>query len=432
MKNKTPVVIILVTAISLLGIIITQSFWVKSAYEQKEELFTNRVQIAIKTISNSLIQIYADSVLNPVGIEVEQVVPKTILDTEILDSLFRDEFGCMHIRKDFVYGVYLKQSQQFLMGNYGEYRKQLVSSNNKVVLSFLKGPEPCILGVYFPQLKSIIFNQIILWVILSAFLIVVLIFSFLFIIWILLKQKKLSEMKSDFVNNMTHEFKTPIATISLASEMLMKPSVCDSTQRILKYASVIYDENSRLKNQVEQVLHIALLDKRTFRLKCREFNAHKVIGACVENYKLIIKERNGKIDCKLEAKQPVIFADKVHFANILTNLLDNANKYSPETPQITVNTKNDKKGLIIHVIDKGIGISQENQKHVFKKLFRVPTGNIHNVKGFGLGLFYVKKIIEEHGGYVKVKSELKQGSNFEIFFPFSKNNEKFLGDEEIE
>ncbi|MFC2100770.1 sensor histidine kinase [Bacteroidota bacterium] len=404
MKNRTPVIIIFITAISLIGIVVTQYFWVKNAYEQKEELFTNRVQIAIKTISNSLIKIYGDSTIILKHSSAEHAISKAILDPVILDSLFRDEFGCMHIRKDFVYGIYQNSSHKFLLGNYGEYQSQLLSSKNKVILTFLKGSEPCTLGVYFPQLKSIIFNQIILWTILSAFLLVVLIISFLFIIRFLLRQKKLSEMKTDFVNNMTHEFKTPIATISLASEMLMKPTVHDSSHKILKYASVIYDENNRLKNQVEQVLHIALLDKRAFRLKIREFNAHKVIDDCIQNYRLIIKERKGKIRCELDAEQPLINADKIHFANILTNLLDNANKYSPEVPQIVVSTRNSKNGLIINVNDKGIGISPENQKHVFKKLYRVPTGNIHNVKGFGLGLFYVKKIVEEHGGYVKIKS----------------------------
>lgn len=237
-------------------------------------------------------------------------------------------------------------------------------------------------------------------------------------------------MKSDFVNNMTHEFKTPISTISLASEMLMKPTVLESKNRILKYATVIYDENSRLKNQVEQVLHIALLDKSAFRLKIKEINAHKLIDQCIRNFKLIVRERKGKISCKLEAANPVIYADKIHFANILTNLLDNANKYSSEAPDILVATKNSNNGLIITVEDKGIGISQENQKQVFKKLYRVPTGNIHNVKGFGLGLFYVKKIVETHGGYIKVKSELLKGSTFEIFFPFNKNKEMIMTDED--
>jgi two-component system phosphate regulon sensor histidine kinase PhoR len=431
MSSKTPVLIILITALSLVGIVITQVFWVKSAFDQKEELFKNRVQIALKTISNSLINIYADSTVNHDIFYPHSRVSKSIIDPLILDSLFRDEFGCMHIRKDFVYGIYLKESENFLMGKYGKFQKNLLSSQNRVNLSFITGPESCILSVYFPQLSSIIFNQIILWIILSAFLIIVLIISFLLIIRFLLRQKKLSEMKSDFVNNMTHEFKTPIATISLASEMLMKPTIYSSSQRILKYANVIYDENTRLKNQVEQVLHIALLDKRTFRLKLREFNAHKIIASCIENYKLIIRERNGNINCQLDANQKYIYADKVHFANILSNLLDNANKYSPEVPQILVTTKNSNSGLVINVIDQGIGISPENQKLVFKKLFRVPTGNIHNVKGFGLGLFYVKKIVEAHGGYVNVKSEINQGSNFEIFFPFNKNNERITDNEEI-
>jgi len=225
-------------------------------------------------------------------------------------------------------------------------------------------------------------------------------------------------MKTDFVNNMTHEFKTPIATISLASEMLLKPGINEMPEKTKKYASIIYDENSRLKNQVEQVLQIAVLDKGNFKLRKKEINLNELIEFATENFEMQIKQRNGKITTNLAASMSTFFADPDHITNIINNLMDNANKYTPETPEITISTRNSEKGIIMTVKDNGIGISSENQKHIFKKFFRVHTGNIHDVKGFGLGLYYVKTIVEAHGGSVTLQSELKKGTQFEIYFPY--------------
>ena len=228
-------------------------------------------------------------------------------------------------------------------------------------------------------------------------------------------------MKTDFVNNMTHEFKTPISTISLASEMLLKPRVNQSSEKTEKYANIIYDENSRLKNQVEQVLQIAVLDKGNFKLKKKEVNLHEIIEMAVDNFEMIIKQRCGKIITSLDADMATFYADPIHITNIIHNLMDNANKYSPEIPEISISTRNNEKGIILSVEDKGIGISPENQKHIFKKFFRVHTGNIHDVKGFGLGLYYVKTIVEIHGGTINLVSELKKGTKIEIYFPFIQN-----------
>jgi two-component system phosphate regulon sensor histidine kinase PhoR len=229
-------------------------------------------------------------------------------------------------------------------------------------------------------------------------------------------------MKTDFVNNMTHEFKTPIATISLASEMLTNPSVQDSRQKIAKYANIIYDENNRLKSQVEQVLQISVLDKRDFKLMKKEFNIHEIIENAVENYQLVVEQRNGKMILDLKAEPSHIFADPVHFYNIISNLIDNAIKYSEKAPIIKISTSSLSNGVSISIEDNGIGISPENIKLVFKKLYRIPTGNLHDAKGFGLGLYYVKTMVEAHGGKIKLRSELKKGSTFELFFPFNHNS----------
>ena len=226
-------------------------------------------------------------------------------------------------------------------------------------------------------------------------------------------------MKSDFINNMTHEFKTPIATISLASEMLMKQNIQEDPARTRRYARIIYDENTRLQNHVEQVLSVSLLERGQFSLKKREINVHDVISEAVENFSITIKERDGDIKTHFCATNFMIYADREHLTNVITNLLDNANKYSSGKPWIRIGTQSTDDGLIITVEDRGIGISLENQQLIFRKLYRVPTGNLYNVKGFGIGLYYVKTIVEAHGGHIILKSELNKGSRFDVYLPYN-------------
>ena len=224
-------------------------------------------------------------------------------------------------------------------------------------------------------------------------------------------------MKTDFVNNITHEFKTPIATISLASEMLLKPAVLASEAKARKYAGIIYDENIRLKNQVENVLQLAVLDRGMYNLKYKSIDIHQLILKITESYQLLIKEKNGMLKLQLNATNYQSYADELHIENIISNLLDNANKYSPVNPDITISTFNRNDHIVVAVEDKGIGISNENQKHIFRKMFRVHTGNVHDVKGFGLGLYYVKRMVEAHNGNINLHSEPGKGSRFEISLP---------------
>lgn len=225
-------------------------------------------------------------------------------------------------------------------------------------------------------------------------------------------------MKSDFINNMTHEFKTPIATISLASEMLLKKPVSEDPEKLRRYARIINDENTRLQNHVEQILSVSRLERGLFKLKKRETDIHLLIREVVENFSLTIRERNGTIKTHLIAKRFIVNVDKSHLTNVINNLLDNANKYSVSEPWISIGTQSTENGLTIIIEDHGIGISLENQRQVFKNLYRVPTGNIYNVKGFGIGLYYVKTIVEAHGGHINLKSELNKGSRFDVYLPF--------------
>jgi len=230
-------------------------------------------------------------------------------------------------------------------------------------------------------------------------------------------QKKLSEMKTDFINNMTHEFKTPVATIMIASEALRDPELTNDKKRIDKLANIIYDENVRLGSHIERVLNIAKIDKGDLTLEHKEVEMNDLLSAIVDSMSLQLQKRNANIDLDLQARHSKIMGDELHLSNIIFNLLDNANKYSPEDPQIKISTLNSGKHLIIKVADKGIGMSRDQLSKIFDQFYRIPTGNLHDVKGFGLGLSYVSNIVKKLHGTIKVKSEKDRGSEFEISLP---------------
>lgn len=243
-------------------------------------------------------------------------------------------------------------------------------------------------------------------------------FVFFLTVGTMISQRKLSEIKGDFINNMTHEFKTPIATISLAVDALSNEKVQRDPEKLNYFKGIIKDENMRMNKHVETILQAAALDKQEINLRKTEIHVNGLLEKVLGKYELVLKEKQGSVQVKLDAKNDLILADEQHFGNMLSNLIDNAIKYSKDQPEITVTSYNTARNLCIKIEDKGIGMSRETVKRIFEKFFRAHTGNIHNVKGFGLGMSYVKTIIDHHRGKIKVDSTLGKGSTFIVEMPF--------------
>jgi two-component system phosphate regulon sensor histidine kinase PhoR len=281
---------------------------------------------------------------------------------------------------------------------------------------------PGYLTVYFDNKAGYIWASV--WKILLASVIFtgIILFCFAYTLNIIFLQKKLDEVKNDFINNMTHEFKTPIATISLAADSINNPNILNNPDKVKRFIDIIKQENKRMNGQVEKVLQMAIVDREKFKLKITEIDIHEIIEHAVINFSLQVENREGTLSTDLKAERAIIEGDFTHISNIIHNLMDNANKYSPEKPEITLRTRNISDGIEITVEDKGLGLSPSSRKLIFDKFYRVPTGNVHDVKGFGLGLSYVKTMLTAHKGTIDVKSELGKGSSFTMFLPFVHNN----------
>lgn len=346
----------------------------------------------------------------------------------LIDTLLKQELESKGITIDYEFGVFSPDRNVIVLEKTGKYHDELL---------FKGFPYPLFSGatvatrdfllIYFPQQSK--YNLQSLWVMMlvSLMLVLTIIAAFSYSVFTIIRQRKLSELKNDFINNMTHEFKTPISTISLACQALSDKDISRTNEMYNDYIQIIGDENHRLGEMAEKILQTAILEKGNLHLRPEAIEMHDLIADAVHKIAIQIEIRDGVVSQSLNAKYSLIKADKVHLSNVIYNLLDNANKYSPRKPQILVSTSDAEGGIYISINDKGMGISKANQKRIFEKLYRVPTGDVHNVKGFGLGLSYVKFIVEKHGGSIQVESEPGKGSTFTIFLPYiipdqSKNN----------
>ncbi len=350
--------------------------------------------------------------------------PPTIGDRvskEDLQLYIEEELKRRDINTDYEYAVY----NNFGMPVYNSmgFGNNMPQLSHRVILfpnDVFATPNQLML--YFPNKQAYIVSSLGVMAFSSMLIILVITLCFVYTVYIIFRQKKLSDMKTDFINNMTHELKTPVATISLASEMLMNQNVAEDRARLQRFANVIHEENKRLGGQVEKVLQMAVLDKGEAKLNLSHVDVHERIKAIVDKMALQMDERSGDFSLKLTATRSQITADELHLTNIVTNLVDNAIKYSQDAPHVTLATEDSANGIVISVGDEGIGMTKEQQKRVFEKFYRVPTGNIHNVKGFGLGLSYVKAMVEAHGGSIRLRSEIHRGSTFEVFLPYTTNH----------
>lgn len=337
-----------------------------------------------------------------------------------LDSLLKMELYDKGIHIDYDYGVIAPRLQQFVVLKDPKKQDALEKSELKASLfpNDITGNR-AFLVLDFPGKSQYLLEKIWLTMVSSGVLVLIIVLCFGYSIRTILRQKKLSLMKNDFINNMTHEFKTPIATVSLAAEALQDKEISKAPNMLSRYIKMIQDENVRLGTQVERVLQIAAIEKQDFSLVKEELNIHEMILSLVDNMKIQVESKGGRITTILNAAICEIKGDETHISNCIMNLLDNANKYSPDSPNILVRTESTANSLLISVQDHGIGMNKETQRHVFEKFYRLPTGNRHDVKGFGLGLSYVKNMVEAHEGTVEVESTPGKGSKFTITLPLN-------------
>ncbi len=418
MRRQTLRRIILFGSVVMTGLLIVQGFWFKRAFDIEDRQFNHSIQVALKTIADSLVAEQAEGTSSSVHIRqlssnfffAEVNAP---ISPDMLDSLLKKEMFIRQIGADYELGIY-KASDDTLV--YGEFidatiRWQIDHANDPVSNT---SSEKSNFALYFPNKYSIIASEMKIWIFSSVVLLLMLAF-FIYAILTLLKEKRLSEIKEDFINNLTHEFKTPIANIEIASEVLKRNTI-DPAKRE-HYFEIIQSENKRLKTQVERVLQMATIDQQAFSLDLKPVNIHNLIRQLSENIGFRIHEKSGSLKLDLQAENAELVADEFHITNSMYNMLENAEKYSGDHPNISISTRNERSGILIIISDSGIGIKEEFQRLVFEKFFRVPTGDVHNVKGFGLGLSYVKAIIQAHKGYITLHSELNRGSQFDIFLP---------------
>ena len=418
MSRTTLRTVIILAALSIAGITFTQVYWVRKAFDIRENQFYRDVNTSLSNVAEKIYEI--NKTPNPVNNPVSQlstnyfaVLVNGPIDASVLEFLLKSEFEKHNISDDFEYGIYDCAEKCMVGGNY------ISPGKAKLISHFPETPKLNNDGYYFavqfPRLEANILSQMGIWGFSSAVMLVV-IFFFVYTLFVILKQRRLSEIQKDFINNMTHEFKTPISTIAISTEVLKDPAIVHTPERLLNYATIIQNENQRLKQQVERVLQMAKLDEDDIGLKMEETDIHELIREVVKNNLVAIESKRGKVHLELNAKSTIKKVDRLHFTNVIYNLLDNAIKYNNSIPVLTITTTDHDSDLRISVSDNGIGIRTEEQGKVFHKFYRVPTGNLHDVKGFGLGLNYAKLIVEKHGGKISVVSEVGKGSTFVIDF----------------
>ena len=432
--------------ISIAGIMVIQGVWVRKtmelqvkniAIQEKEDSlnlkeFSEQCHVALRNVLEKINTNLSDS--SDLYGAVKQIRTnrfKVDINEELqpfyLETLLKKAFYEQNINQDFVYGIYDCFTDSIVYGNLIKFTKASSYKPSSLDEAGITSENLSIKNdghyftVFFPNVEAKSIEPVRFispWIYIGVIILLVLVF-FAYSLAVIFRQKKLSEIKNDFINNMTHELKTPISTISLSSEMLMRIKKTDDFDKIKRYAGIIFDENKRLESQVERVLNVAKLDKDKLVLNREKVNIQEILVQLSENFALFEKKEDASIKLEIGEGSHEITADPVHITNVIHNLTDNALKYSKKNPSILISTFINKEDIVIQFKDEGIGIKKEHLKSIFDKFYRVPTGNIHDVKGFGLGLYYVKLIVESHNGSIGVNSQYGKGSTFTIRLPFS-------------
>lgn len=436
--------VIILGVLSLSSILLVQLLWVRktieiqstsTAIQQKSDSlnlkeFSEQTNLALRNVLNVISNEIEDSsehygAIKQLNVNQFKVDIIQELDPYYLETLLKKALYNQNIHEDFTFGIYDCFTNQLTFSKLYKFTDDslyTLVNNNIIGLDSARlklKNDGHYFTVFFPNVQNKLpQNTVFLspWIYISTIVFLVLIF-FGFSLATIIKQKRLSEVITDFINNMTHELKTPIATISLSSEMIMRLETDDDLEKAKKYAGIIFKENKRLETQVERVLNISTLDTENTTLNKKSLDFHELLVEVKDTFDFNQLANGGKILIENNASVFTIQADPIHITNVVYNLLDNAVKYCTTKPFISITTKNERNYLVIEIKDNGIGIRKEDLKMIFDKFYRVSTGNIHDIKGFGLGLFYVKLIINEHNGSIDVKSKIGEGSTFIIKLP---------------
>ena len=424
MKRKALIGIIIIMSAALFGLLGIQLYWIQSASSVKEASFRRSVNEAMARVVYKIerLEKRRAAQINPFSgmLSFNRHLDYSLFITEHeMDSLISQELNIRGVDTRVEFGIYKPEQDLFIMEKSSEDRMQLIHKGYAYPLfSYDMFTTPEYLLIYFPHERQFLLTELWGMLLISIILIVIIIYTFSFTITVLVRQKKLSDMKTDFINNMTHEFKTPISTISLACEALSDKEMPKSESTYTSYVEMIREENSRLSMLSERILQTAVLEKGELKMHKELVDLHAIIREVIKSIRIQVEIKDGVIHSNLRASSSQLEGDRIHLANLIYNLLDNANKYTPRKPVIRIRTENTEQGITLKVEDNGVGISKHQQKKIFEKLYRIPTGNIHDVRGFGLGLSYVKAIVDEQGGKISIESEMNKQTIFSIYLPF--------------
>lgn len=439
MKRIFPIITILIL-LSLLGIIFFQILWIKGSLESEEQKFYDHVSMATFQASEDLMKEKGN--LIPMMRKNDAIFPSEKLQLEIFRPTITQKYTKDEI-KDIIRRAFDKHNLQKIPFEFAVSPNSLIgeeiqsdnfymlyadSGRNRTHVIPLESPSGSLsegispqelLIIIVPHATRLIWRSMTWFIIGAVLFTVIIVAAFFLTVRALLKQKKLSEIKSDFINNMTHEFKTPLATISLAVDALKNEKVINDRDKMNYFTGIIKEENKRMNKQVETILQAALLDRQELQLNLARLHAHDLVKSALNNINLQVEEKQGTLEVNVGAAKDLVVADEVHFTNLISNLLDNAVKYSKDNLHIKLSTQNAGNQIKIKIEDNGIGMNKETLNRIFEKFYRAHTGNIHNVKGFGLGLSYAKTIVDAHHGTIKAESSPGKGSSFILSFPLA-------------